>query len=198
MFNQNTSKDTTVDDLSKCTFWGYFATTEYMTKKEKLADVTKELGFFTNELYGRKPTQQEEQLSRFRIVTHCKIKLEFLFNNEQLQRQVQENDTANYKVRTIVQNECEGKLQLLFPTGSQTNVMAMGATCITHSAVGSLYLQLGKKGQAVVNKKYNSKTKVTIEDMKLMRMKRILALKQIKLQIFIVLLHYPLPHTLRH
>jgi molybdopterin-binding protein len=103
-------------------------------------------------------------LSRFRIVTHCKIKLEFLFNNEQLQRQVQENNTANYKVKTIVQKECEGKLQLLFPKGSQSNVMAMGTTCITHSAVGSLYLQHGKKVPAVLNKKANSATKLTNED----------------------------------
>jgi hypothetical protein len=59
--------------------------------KERKADVTKELGSFTDELYGRKPTQQEEQMSLFRIVTHCKIGLEFLFCNDQLQRQVDEN-----------------------------------------------------------------------------------------------------------
>jgi hypothetical protein len=164
MFNHNASQDTTVNDLSKCTYRGFFATTEYTTKKEKLADVSKELGSFTNELYGQKPTQQEEQLSRFRIVTHCKISLEFLFCNEQLQRQVQENHTANYKVRTIVQKEYEGKLQIFFPTGLQSNVMLMGTTCITHSAIGSLYLQLGGTLPAVVNTKATGATKITNED----------------------------------
>ena len=164
MFNDNALEDTSGKDLSQCTFWGYFAATEYMTKKEKLADVTKELGLFTDELYGRKPTQQEEQLSRFRIVTHCKISLEFLFCNDQLQRQVDENHTADYKVRTLVQAQCEGRLQIYFPTGSQSNVMSMGNSCITHGAIGNLYLQLGGKEIVVLNTKATKKTKKNNED----------------------------------
>ena len=85
MFNEDSSKDAMVSEVSKCTFWGFFAATEFRTMKEKLNDVVKELGTLTQELYGRIPTQQEEQLSRFRIVTHIKIRFEFLFSNAQLQ-----------------------------------------------------------------------------------------------------------------
>jgi hypothetical protein len=142
MFIKNSTEDASVSDVSRCTFWGYFATTETKTVKEKLDKVTKELRLFTTELYGRKPTQQEEQLSRFRIVTHYKIQFEFLFSNNQLQWQVLENHTANYKVRTVIQNECDGKLHMGFLTGLQSSVMLIGETCITHSVIGNLFLQM--------------------------------------------------------
>jgi hypothetical protein len=39
--------------------------------------------------------------------------------------------------------ECDGKLHVGFPTGSQSLVMSMGETCITHSVIGNLFLQMG-------------------------------------------------------
>jgi hypothetical protein len=142
MFNgKKSSEDACVTDVSRCTFWGYFAATESKTVKEKLDKVNNELRSFTTELYGRKPTQQEEQLSRFRIVTQYKIRSEFLINNAQLKQQVIENHTANYKVRTVKQKECDGQLHMGFSIGSQSTVMSI-ETCITHSIIGDLFLQM--------------------------------------------------------
>jgi hypothetical protein len=124
----------------------------------------KELDSFTGALFGRKPTQQEQQLSRFRIVNHCKIKLEYLFNNDQLQRQVNENQTTDYQVRTIVHTECGGKLQIGFPTGSQNDVMSMSNDCVTHNEIGNLFIQLGGKHPLALRRTATDTSGILIDD----------------------------------